>query len=180
MTFKKHSLSQNICLVPTLIPVNNHSVERSDRAAECAVGSARLCIRRTSMKDLTFITFLVLVIFYSNSLRSLETLVPLFVFIFVNNWESSLLFNHTGHHLTCLYMIRRTTIHTEHFKYIQAHKLQFFYILWSDITSHNSSSAELLNFNYYGMSYLHTQIIMLSLFTNFLTRFHSLFSHNWV
>jgi hypothetical protein len=132
IALKKHYLWQSICLLPTLPPVYILLIEESDRTAHSAVSQARFCMWRTSMQDLSCITLLVVIMFYTNFLRCLKILMLLLVpFVWI---IERLLFNSIWHHLTCICMIRGTSTHTDHCKHMQAHKVYtLFYICHRDM-----------------------------------------------
>ena len=105
-----------------------------------------------------------LLILHSSSWRGFKLLMLLFGSMCMNIWIiECLLFNSIGHHLTCISMIRQTSTHTNHLKHMQAHKLySLLYICHTDMLE-IIGWAELLDYNYlyyYGISYLHSQIIM--------------------
>jgi len=161
MAFRKCYSPQNICLVPTLTSLNTHCVEQGDRHAHSPVNSARWCVRRSSVKDLGCVTVLsylyFIVVPQEVSRYSCCFLAPCVWII------ESLLFNCIGHHLIYISMIRITSTHTDHFKHMQSHKLyRLLYICHRD-TLEIIGWAELSDYNYlyyYGMSYLHSQIIV--------------------
>jgi hypothetical protein len=129
MAYKKCYLPQNVCLVPTLTSLNIHCVEKIDRHADGPVSSARLSVRRPSVKDLKCVTLLSYLYFIAvpqGVSRYSCCFLALCIWII-----ESLLFNCTGYHLTYICMIRRTSTHTDHFKRLKAHKLyRLLYICW--------------------------------------------------
>jgi len=56
MAFEKCYLPYNVCLVPTLTSRNIHYVEKSDRTTHGPVSSAKLYVRRSSVKDMNFVS----------------------------------------------------------------------------------------------------------------------------
>jgi len=121
MACKKFYSPQNVCLIQIITSLNIHCVQKSDRHAHGPVSSARLCVRRSSVKDLSFVTLLSYLYFIA-VLEEVSRYSWCFLGLCVWIIES-LLFNCIGHHLTYIYMIRRTSTHTDHSKHMQAHKL---------------------------------------------------------
>jgi hypothetical protein len=89
MAFKKCYLPQNVCLVPTLAPLNIHCVEKSDKHAHGPVSSARLCEKVFSERFEPCHSFELLIL-HSSSSRGFKVLMLLFGSMCMNNWESAL------------------------------------------------------------------------------------------